>query len=255
MMKMNSKKIIISLIVFVVAGLLISGVIWAKGQTNPTSTQAQLKNFCERLPQILSKIDQRLTEKQSRLQEIRNEHWQNIAEQRNERNERLAENRQRWDENRAAHFEKILDKAKDDEQKQTVLAFHQAVAEAISQRRQTVDQAIREFRQDFDEALASRQLLVDQKINEFLEASRSALEQAQTDCNNGLEPRTIWQNLRDELKAARQKLNQDRQEITKLNDLIKPLTETKQGKMHQAVEAFQTTLQTAKDELKELLGL
>lgn len=241
-----------------IVGLLATGFLLtkvAKAETTPAPSQAQLKNFCERVPQILSKIDQRLTEKQTQLQEKRQERWQNITEQRNERNERLAENRQRWDENREAHFEKMLDKAKDDEQKQTVIAFHQAVTEAVSQRRQTIDQAIQDFRHDFDQALASRQSSVDQEINEFLEASRSALEQAQTDCNNGLEPRTIWQNLRNELKAARQKINQNRQEITKLNDLVKPLTETKQEKIHQAIESFQTTLQTAKDTLKELLGL
>ena len=218
---------------------------------SPVLILAQPKGFCERLSDFSSRVDQRIISRDAKLGEKRDEIAGRIEERRSERDGRLEEKRGKWDENRAEHFAKLEEKAQTDEQKQAVLVFVKAIEEAIKARRLAIDKAIEDFRRAVEEAKAARKTAVDGAVSNYKNAVKTAFEKAKTDCGQeGVDTETIRENLRIDLKTARENFIKERQEIEKLKTQMEGLIIAKREAIKKAIDEFKTALDQAKEDLK-----
>lgn len=246
-MNMNYKKILTRVLgVVMAAAILLPGLILA--QTG-AATEA-LKGFCARLPDISSKITQRMDEKDAKLEEKSAEILSRLETRRTERDAKLAEKRAEWDAKRAEIFAKLEDKAETDEQKQAVAVFVGAVQEAVAVRRAAVDAAVQDFREGLAEAIAARQATVNGITGAFRASTEEALAKASSDCEAGTAPATVRENFRVELKAARDKFASDKGEVDKLKTSREALVTARREAIKQAVDTFKATLEQARAALK-----
>lgn len=245
-MKMNYKKIL-TIGLGGVAMMVVLAPLLVSAQNN---TNQGLKGFCQRLSSLYPKVDQSFTNQNARLEEKRAEIQNRIKECQTERNNKLEQKRAKWDANRAEHFAKLEERAQNDAQKQALLAFHQAVTAAIKSRRAAVDAAIQNFRQGITEAIASRKTTGDEAVYTFRNSVRTAYQNAQSDCDSDLDPATIRQRLKAEIKAARGKFTSDQQQIEKLSVNMESLIAAKREAIEKANEDFRTVIEKAREDFK-----
>ena len=74
------------------------------------------------------------------------------------------------------------------------------------------------------------------------------------DCADGKSPDTIRSAFQTSLKSAREALQSERKDDGNLGVIIKDLAATRQAAMKSALDAFKTTLEQAKTDLKKAFG-
>ncbi len=227
-------------------GILVPVLIFA-GHDN---AEEKAKGYCARLSTLSSNIDQRIANRDSRLEAKRTEIANRIETRQGERDARILEKRAKWDANRAEHFAKLEERAQTDEQQQAVVAFKETINASIATRRAAIDEAIQDFREGVKEAIASHKLSVDTVVSTFRNSIQSAFGKATSDCENGVDPRTARENLRADLRAAREKLASDRQEIEKLKTPKETLIAARREAIKKAIEDFKSELESARADLK-----
>lgn len=252
LMKANSKKILtVGLGGVIAAIILVPVLILAQPRGGkPEDAGEGGKGFCARISGISSKIDQRMANRDAKLEQKREQISNRIEIRRQERNAKLEQKRAKWDVNRVEHFAKLEEKAQTDEQKQAVITFTKAVSEAIAVRRAAIDTAIQEFREGVTEAKASRKASTDELVSDFRDAIKAAVEKAEADCESGIDPKTVRENLRNDLKEARENFVSAKQGIEKLGTQMALLITTKKEAIKKAIEDFKEALEQAKDDLK-----
>lgn len=246
-MKANYKKIFINglgtvMIISILAPLLISA--------QNDNAEEKARGYCGRLSEISSKIDQRIANRDAKLEEKRARIADIIKTRQTKRDVKIAEKRAKWDANRAEHFAKLEEKAGNDEQKQAALDFKEAMSEAISIRRAAINQAIQDFRQGTKEAIASRKASADSAVLALRTSIKSAFEKAESDCDTGIEARTVRENLRADLKTAKEQFTIAKQGIDKLGVQKEILIDQKKEAINKAIDDFKTAVETAKADFK-----
>lgn len=206
--------------------------------------------FCSKISDTLTNVENRADEREAKIKEKRETRQSTIDERREKRDERLAEFRQRHDENRSEHFQKLMEKALTDEQKQAVTQFQTDINNAIITRKTTIDKAINDFRQGIDNAISSRKTSVDSLISTYKNSIEEAFNKAKTDCDNGIATSEIRTTLRASLKELRQKFENDRKNLDKINDSMDSLITAKRAIFEKAISDFKTAVQAAKEKLK-----
>lgn len=246
-MQLNFKKILRSGF----WGLLIIGALiplWIFAQNANENQKAKV--FCTAISNLASKFEQRVTNYKTKLEEKRAEIASNFAVKWHERDTKLAEKRNKWDINHNEHFTKLEQKAITDQQKQALVTFKEAVTTAISARRTAIDAAIQTFRQGVNSAIASRKNAVDGAIGDLTNSIIAAVDKAKTDCQNGVDPATVRQALKADLKSAQEKYVSDRQKIDKLQSQIEPLLDTRNQAIEKAIADFKSAMEKAKSDFK-----
>lgn len=243
-MKMNYKKIFtIGLALLLLTIVLAPALILAE--------QKGAKGFCNRISKISSDTGQKFGNSNTKLEQKRERIIERIEERREERDQRYEEKQARWDANRADHFAKLDEKAVTDEQKEVATDFQQAVVAAIRIRRDAVNAAIQEFRQGLEDAKLARKGSIDEAIITFRASSEAAIEKAKTDCEAGIiDPETIQETLRKELKAIKEEYITARQEAEKINTDMEVLITVKREAIEKAQYDFKQALEQAKDNFK-----
>lgn len=212
--------------------------------------QNETRGFCNRISRISSDTGQRFANRSAKLEQKRERIMERIEERRENRDQRYEEKKAKWDANRADHFAKLDERAVTDEQKEVITDFQQAVVEAMRIRRDAVYAAIQEFRQGIEDAKIARKESIDGTIVAFRDLSEAAIEKAQADCNDGVDPKTVRENLRNELKTAREKYVIARQEIEKIDADMEALITAKREAIEKAQDDFKQALEQAKDDFK-----
>lgn len=244
---MNYKKIFtITLGAIIITSILAPVLIWAQNENVNTGA----KNFCARLSTTASKIDQRIINRDAKLESKQTEILNKIEARRDKRGVKIAEKRAKWDLNRVEHFAKLETKTQTDEQKQAVIAFTRAVQTAITTRRAAIDTAIQDFQQGINEAHFTRKSSADIVIGIFRNSITSAFEKAESDCENGIDPKTIRENLRTDLKTARENFVSDKQKIEKIKTPMETLITARQEAIKQAIDDFKAAVIQARDDFK-----
>ena len=250
---MNYKKIFtirlaLLFLVIILAPVLI--LAEQKGNGNGNGNGNEAKGFCSRVSKISSDTGQRFGNRNTKLEQKREQIRERIEERRQERDQRYEEKQAKWDANRADHFAKLDEKAGTEEQKQVTSEFQQAVVAAIRIRRDAVYAAIQEFRQGIEDAKIARKEFIDETIIAFRDSSAAAIEKAKTDCEQGVDPKTVQETLRNDLKAAKQEYVIARQEIEKIDTDMEALITAKREAIEKAQEDFKQALEQAKDDFK-----
>ncbi|PJE69458.1 MAG: hypothetical protein COU98_01970 [Candidatus Staskawiczbacteria bacterium CG10_big_fil_rev_8_21_14_0_10_38_10] len=236
-MKMNSKTLVS---VLLVANIFLPNVILAQNGSN----------FCSRLSEFRTKVDQGIADREEKLNEKRNQILNRLEDRWDKRDNQLAEKRAKWDGNRDEHYAKLLERAKTEEQEQAVEKFKATIESAVVTRRTAVDAALVAFRQGLEQALTSRRTSVNGIIDIFKNSVASAFQKTEENCGSNIEKAPIVKDLRASLKAAREKFNADRQEIEKLGPVMSNLVITRNQAIQKAFQDFRTVVEEARKELK-----
>lgn len=252
-MKMNSKIIKFGISSAIIAGVLLPVLIFAEVEKG-NEDQNLASKFCERISSFQQTIDQRINSYGSKLNEKRTNILDKIAENREERDAKLNEKIQKWDENRDEHFAKLLEKAANDQQKQEMLVFKQAVQTALLNRRNAIKAAIQIFRSGIDATVAMRRVAVDGINKAYEDALAAALTKAQDDCKNGVAPATVRTNLKNDTKTAKDKFIADKQSIEKIQVDMESLIDIKKAAIEKANTDFQAAMEKAKADFKVAMG-
>lgn len=243
-MKMISKKLL-----FLLAGIILfPSLVFA--QNGNQGVEQKIKNFCNQLSNLTSRVDQRASGLGEKLQLKRNEIQNKIQERRENRDVKLEQVREKWDANREEHFTKLEEKAQTEEQKQAVIDFKKAVKDAITARRLAIDTAIDDFKAGTDQAIAERKSAIDKLSDEYESAVKEAITKATTDCASGASAATIRQNLANDLKAARDKFNSEKQALDKLQVEKDQLIAEKKAAFDKAISDFKVAMEKARNDFK-----
>jgi chromosome segregation ATPase len=245
------------LFVFFVALLVLGAATLAYAENENTGSTAKEKatdNFCLKILDLSSKVDQMITEKIDKLDSKRSERDQGLGVKRAEIDQKLGENRQKWDSNRAEHYTKLQEKADTDAKKQALLNFISAVDTAIANRRAAVNAAQDTFRNGINQLLASREIKVDQITADYKKAIEDAVTKAKSDCSDSSKSAAVRQALKDALRAARQEFTSDKQAIDKLGEQVKALTDARKAAFEKAKADFTAAMDKAKAVLKTAFG-
>ncbi|KKS07194.1 MAG: hypothetical protein A2570_02080 [Candidatus Brennerbacteria bacterium RIFOXYD1_FULL_41_16] len=245
MIQLNFKQIVVFVLVFVFSVSVFSSLTSAA-----TSTPGFRENICSRLTNFISKMEVRVSEKEQR---IRGRHQDGIEK----RGEKLEAWDARREERRASANEKMTDfflkfeqRAQTDIQKQAVAVFKAAVLAAIQTRQAVVDAAIVSFRSEAEKLLAERKSVAETAVAVYKVSQKAAFDKARSSCESGVDPKTVLETLKTELKAAKDKFEVDRQAIEIVASKIRALNETKKAAFDKAHGDFKVALEKAKLDLK-----
>lgn len=245
---MNSKKYIVSSLL--IASFLAPNLIFAQGNTTGKARTA----LCGRLDNIYTKFTDRVSERGDKITQKRNDIKQKLEDRWANQDSKLAEKRDKWSQNRQDHFAKLEEKAQTDVQKQAVLAFVQAVQEAIGARKAAVDKAIADFRQGMENARIARQSGIDAVKLAFKDATKAAYEKAKSDCANNIDAATIRQNLKNDLQAAKTKYQADLKTIDQLKNTVDGIISARKAAIEKAIQDFKDALEKARIDFKTAMG-
>lgn len=263
MIKINSKKTIFLL---VVSGILVSAGTFA--QNNPANSRKDQavknntvspgagrsdnagQNFCDRFSALADDLNQKVEQQRNRIQTRQEERFTNWASRSSEVDANLDMARDNWDENREEQFTALENRAQTEEQKKAVSEFEATVRVAVETRRAAVDAAMNTFREQVKNSIQTRQGQADESVSVFDSARLAAIEKAKTACGNGSDPVKVRTTLRTELKAAQDKLQGDRQNITKVSANIEAEIQTRRQAVQKAGNEFRATMEQARIKLK-----
>jgi hypothetical protein len=206
------------------------------------------QNFCQKISDMASQEERRLLERKNSPKD-RFANWQ---EKIGQRDTDLAGLRSKWDENRAAQFARLEEKATTDVQKQAVAEFETAVKAAISARRTAVDAAISTFREGVKNLISQKSEDVGTGFTAFSDAVKAAYDKAISDCK-GTSPDavSIRATLKSSIQAARTKFQSDKQNAPKVGSGIQTLIDARRASVQKAMDAFKASMETARTNLKK----
>lgn len=206
--------------------------------------------FCKGLAAMAAKVEERVAAGTSAIAAKRAEAQTRLDERKTSHDTKLAEARAKEDEmrdERVADLEVIADT---DAEKQALEKFQADVAAAVTVRRAATDLANEAFRDGLKAKIAARASAVDAATTTFNAAVRAALAKAKADCASGVSPASVRTTLMASLKAAREKMQSDLQEIAKLGPQVKALIDVRVAAHEKAMADFHASLDAAKAELK-----
>ena len=210
--------------------------------------------FCENFTSRMEEMKGRLVEQKGKFVDRKKKRIDYLDEKRDARDNTLTEKRGEQDARRNAWYEKLEAAADTDEKKAAVAEFKRTVEAAADTRREAVDSAISAFRKSVDAAVMTQKENRAGGIETFGAIIEVALNQAKEDCADGKSPDAVRSAFQTSLKSARNTLQSERKEGDTLGLIIKDLAETRQTAMKSALDAFKSTLEQAKADLKEAFG-
>lgn len=260
MIPTNSKKLLFSLLCAaalfsISANVLAFGgidtLLNAKKKAEGSNENAASKGICLKIDEILSKINERMEQREDQIKERIQNRIQEAEKNRGQRDENLIEFRENADEWREESYEKLEARAETDEQEAAVEEFKEAIEAAVDARRAAIDAAIDAFRGGVDGAWADHQSSIEGAANTCREAVKTAFEKAKSDCEDGIDAKTVRANLHASLQTARNQLKEDKTGVAKMRDLMDDLVEAKKTAFEKAVSDFKAAVQAAIAELKK----
>jgi len=217
----------------------------------PTERRAPIdRGFCARMDEIVSRIDQQVTNRTTKLQTRRQEGINQLARRRNVRNERAVENRVKREGNRTEHYAKLEARAVTDAQREAVTTFRATVESAIIARKTAIDSATQSFRQSLNQVIIARQAAIDAAVNTFQSSRTTAINQARADCAAGIDARTVRETFHTNIRTAQAQFNNERQAIEERKDLIEPIQGTQRQAIEKAIADFRATMEKARTDLQ-----
>ncbi len=209
------------------------------------------ERICSRIEGIISRIEQRASRREENFLNAQENKENNLETRQNNTNNDIEKRRAERDELRNDYYEKLEAKASSDAQKEAVENFQAAIEAAVTERRAAIDTAVEIFRQAVEEAISERKSSVTNLVSELESTEKAAAEKAKSACEEGADSKEVLQVFRSDLQAARDNFKNNRNEIEKVGDAVKILSETKNQSIKEAIESFESAVEIAKEDLKE----
>lgn len=229
----------------------------AKKQEERTQKMEERKieitaNICEKISEMADQMSQKVSEREGELKSKRDEKISGWSQKTGERDAELLKFRADGDENMSAHFAKLEERAKTDEQKKAVADFEAAVKTAVATRRSAIDVAIKTFRTGVQSAIDSRKSQIDSVASTFKSAQAAAFEKAKKSCaSSTANAQTIRTQLKSDLSAAKNSFQADRKSAEKVGSTIQALIDARKIAFEKAISDFKVAMEKAKTELKK----
>jgi len=243
----NSKAIL-----FVVLTLcLILPTVVSAAETDALLKQSKKIDFCTNLSSYSDEILARLTEKET-------DYAARVAASQTRYQERIIAAsikldswRDWWEGNVVEiYLNNFIKRAKTPEQKAAAEKFASTMRDAIVKRRAAIESAVTIYQNDAKAVIDARQSSVANYRAEFLAAVKVALEKAKTSCNNGVDSKVVKEQLRIDLKTARNNFKEKMKTLEKDVVKLKDLRDKAREAVKNARADFQTTFYNAKKELE-----
>lgn len=219
----------------------------AAKQSQAKTVAAQTK--CQAFDQLSAKLQAQLNERKAKVDNKRAEIAAKAAAGRPERLEDLATKRAQWDEQRQKNFDKLLEKAKNEEQKLAVETYISTIKQAIETRRTANDAALATFRSELEALKKTTDQSVKSNISNNSATITQAIATAKTACQSGQNIETIKQNLRSTIMIGQMKTKDNRQAAVK-NQAFLDIVEKKNAAIKANALAFKEATQQARLDLK-----
>lgn len=254
-MKINS-NVFSSIAVVMIVGLLSPGWVYAEANNSePTSSQGKgigAGNFCAKVGNI--KIDQDIADQISRLQKDYQTRTAEISQGRSNRDTEKGKNRSSYGVNLEQHYDKLRAKATTEVQKAAVEKFIAAVTAANKVRQAAVDAAVKAFQEAVDKPTLARRTALIPVLNTYYTAVKAAITKAKAACAAAGDSTTVRNTFVAELKAARAKMQTEKQALDKLETTVKDLSTAKKAALTKAQNDFKAAVEAAKAELKLVMS-
>lgn len=240
----TKRVLFILLAVALIIGLLLP--VFAFAQEAPQN--------CRRFETAQSKFGTETATRKDELSESRDERSQKLEEKVAQREQRIAEIRQKFDAKLEEHLERIANRATTKDQAKAVTNFGQTVKAAVSKRRAVVDEARQVFKDGVKAAILARRTSMDSALVKYRQAVSDAFASATEDCAAGVEISTVRSDLRTAIKAAKDEFRQARQDV-RVGPQVKDLASQRRDAVQKARDEFKSTVEEAKDDVKDVLGV
>jgi len=211
------------------------------------------ERICENITTRMESLKNRLAERRGKIVDRHQDRIDRLKGGRDERRENLNERRTNRDQEREERYATLEEHAETDAQKQAVETFKRTVEASVDVRQEAVDAALDAFYVGIGDAISDRDTALKTAAEKFEDALNAAIDKVKSDCANSTDPQTIRQNLRTDIKDARDALKNTRQGNT-VGDDVKVLAETRRAAVEKAFEDFRTALEDAQAELKKAFG-
>lgn len=222
--------------------------------TNTDST-TKTSSFCTELPNKGQTTESHLSDLTGKVSQARTQQNLKIAAEDQKIDQEVSADRQKADTERSRDVTKLEARAKTDAEKQAVQTYLNAVQSAISIRRAAYDAARQTFRSGVQAAITSRHATITTQLNTFQTTVSGAISTAEANCSSSPNSGTmIRQALQANLKSARQTFQGERKSDDTIGAQVKQLAAIRKAAFKAADQAFQTSLATARQALKQAFG-
>lgn len=208
--------------------------------------------FCENIEKISSKITEDMSSKSEKFEGKKETRFGHIDERRGARDNKRIQNRSEIDVKRDVKVDALLAKADTDAERAAVAKFEATLNDAAAKRRASVDAAVKTFRAGVDEILNGKFGNLDSAIATFKTKINQAISDAKADCAKGTDDQTAKESFMADVKAAREELKTGR--TGEIKAQIQALAEARKTSVQNAINSFKTTMEEARNDLKEAFG-
>lgn len=205
---------------------------------------------CAMLTKQAEQIQNRLTERIAKLAQKRTETQTNINERIAQRTAKRTERRTKWEETKTINWEKLQNKAQNDEQKAAVAKFIQTMQTAVKTKNDAVDAILTQLRAEIQTQNNERKSEIDSQIDSYKNAVASITNQVKADCAAGKDAKEIRESYRTQIKQAREQFQNRERNREEFNAEIKTLKDAKKTEVQKILETFKKTVEDAKTELR-----
>jgi hypothetical protein len=252
--KVAASSLIVSIIGLLVAPMG-SFALSPHAATAASASKSQANSFCTNLANHTDKIATGLSDRSGKVTPAWSKQDQKLTAGWQKTDQTVAADRQKADSDLNADFTKLEAKAKTDNQKQAVQTYEAAVHNAIATRRDAYDAARQAFRTGVQDAVSGRHDTVTAQLDTFQSSVSSAISTAKDSCTaNPNDAQVIRQTLRASLKSARTTFQIERKADNTVGSQVKQLVVTRKAAFKAADKAFQDSLSTARQALKQAFG-
>lgn len=216
-----------------------------------TSTNKEQVGFCQKLPDDMSALREKLRLREERISQMLAEKRTQVAERIASRDAQLADGRVAWDQVGKQQYIKLEERATTSEQIAAVKQFESDIDTAIATRRKAIDLAFSVYNSALKDESEKRVSRIELAMKTYQDALASAEAKAQRTCATGALDRTARAGFLKEMKLA-----QDRfLAATKQFDApttTPMLLKDRQAAVLVATEAFTKSVEHAVTELKKV---
>lgn len=209
--------------------------------------------MCGKISDGITSVLERMQLRENSLVAKRDEKKTKILERRNDLLARLSDTRSKADDQREKHYDKMLERAATDAQKQAVEDFQAAAELAVDARRDAVDAANGQYNDGVAALLKSTNDSTAAAVKIFTDSVETAFAKAKTDCQAGKDAADIKSALQSSLQSTHAKFQSDRQAVEKIRSKIAELNQARQKAINQSWQDFRKAVEAARATLKEAL--
>jgi len=225
-----------------------------KADAQAAKTQARVNAFCTNLSNstrpMVAKVQEnrgKATSDWASKDAALNAEWKQA-------DEKITSARALSDKERTADYEKLMAKAKTDDQKAAVEAYEQAVNSAVAARRSSYDAARQTFRSSVLSNISARRSAAQTQLSTFQASVSSAISTAQASCaSNPTDISGIKSTLQANLKSARETFQASRgtEKQGAVNFQVQQLAATRNASFESANKTFKSAMSEARATLQK----